>query len=158
MRRKNREIESIQEKLALLAKGKVCRLAMADGNQPYVVPLNYGYEYAEGVLTLYFHGAGEGKKIDILKKNPQACFEIDGEGSLIDGGDRACGYSYAYESLIGFGSVTFLEDPKEKARGLNILMKHMTGRDDFAYTESDLARVCVYALRVTSFTGKRRAR
>jgi nitroimidazol reductase NimA-like FMN-containing flavoprotein (pyridoxamine 5'-phosphate oxidase superfamily) len=156
MRRKNREIESIQEKLTLLAKCRVCHLAMTDADQPYVVPLNYGYEYTEGVLTLYFHGAGEGKKIDILKKNPQACFEIDGEGGLVDGGDKACGYSYAYESLIGFGSVTFVEDPKEKARGLNILMKHMTGRDNFAYSENDLAKVCVYKLRVSSFTGKRR--
>ncbi|MDR1625027.1 MAG: pyridoxamine 5'-phosphate oxidase family protein [Spirochaetia bacterium] len=157
MRRKNREIESMQEKLALLAKCRVCRLAVADADQPYVVPLNYGYEYAEGVLTLYFHGAAEGMKIDILKKNPRACFEIDGEGALVDGGDRACAYSYAYESLIGFGSVTFVEDPKEKARGLNILMKHMSGRDGFAYSESDLARVCVYKITATSFTGKRRA-
>ncbi|MDR1316899.1 MAG: pyridoxamine 5'-phosphate oxidase family protein, partial [Spirochaetales bacterium] len=111
MRRKNREIESIEEKLAILAKYKVCRLAMADGGMPYIVPLNYGYEYAQGILTLYFHGAGEGKKIDILKKNPHVCFEIDGEGSLIDGGGNACQYSYAYESIIGFGSLMFLEDP-----------------------------------------------
>jgi nitroimidazol reductase NimA-like FMN-containing flavoprotein (pyridoxamine 5'-phosphate oxidase superfamily) len=156
MRRKNREIESTGEKLALLAKGRVCRLALADGGMPYVVPLNYGYEYSGGVLTLYFHGAGEGKKIDMIKKNPNACFEIDGGGGLIDGGDRACGYSYAYESLIGFGTIAFVDDPGEKARSLNILMKNMAGRDDFAYSQSDLAKVCVYKLNVSSFTGKRR--
>jgi nitroimidazol reductase NimA-like FMN-containing flavoprotein (pyridoxamine 5'-phosphate oxidase superfamily) len=156
MRRKNREIESTGEKLAVLEKYRVCRLAMTDGGMPYIVPLNYGYEYTDGILRLYFHGAAEGKKIDILKKNPHVCFEIDGEGRLIDGGDNACRYSFAYESLIGSGAVSFLEDPVEKAYGLNILMKRQTGKGDFVFSESDLAKVCVYKLTVTSFTGKRR--
>ena len=41
---------------------------MADDNQPYIIPLNFGYVYKTGILTLYFHGAYKGMKIDILKK------------------------------------------------------------------------------------------
>jgi nitroimidazol reductase NimA-like FMN-containing flavoprotein (pyridoxamine 5'-phosphate oxidase superfamily) len=155
MRRKDREIESVEEKLAIISKCKVCRLAMADGNTPYVIPLNFGYEYTEGIITLYFHGAGEGMKIDILKKNPSVCFEMDCEHQLIEAASPS-GYSYAYESVIGFGGVTFIEDPRDKIGALNILMKHQTGKGDFVFTERDLARVCVYKVRADSFTGKRR--
>jgi nitroimidazol reductase NimA-like FMN-containing flavoprotein (pyridoxamine 5'-phosphate oxidase superfamily) len=155
MRRKDREIESVEEKLAIISKCKVCRLAMTDGNTPYVIPLNFGYEYTDEILTLYFHGAGEGMKIDILKKNPSVCFEMDCEHQLIEA-DTPSAYSYAYASVIGFGSVMFIEEPREKSAALNVLMKHQMGKGDFVFTERELARVCVYKVRAESFTGKRR--
>jgi nitroimidazol reductase NimA-like FMN-containing flavoprotein (pyridoxamine 5'-phosphate oxidase superfamily) len=98
MRRKDREITGIEEQLGLINKYKVCRLGISEDNRPYIVPLNFGYEYKNRELTLYFHSAQGGKKMDILKKNPQACFEIDGEHALI-GGPAACDYGYAYESI-----------------------------------------------------------
>ena len=55
MRRKDREITDICAILELVSECKVCRLAMTDGGVPYIVPLNYGYEYADGALTFYFH-------------------------------------------------------------------------------------------------------
>lgn len=48
MRRKDREITDICAILELVSECKVCRLAMTDGGVPYIVPLNYGYEYADG--------------------------------------------------------------------------------------------------------------
>jgi nitroimidazol reductase NimA-like FMN-containing flavoprotein (pyridoxamine 5'-phosphate oxidase superfamily) len=68
MRRKDREVTGTEELLAIIRANKVCRLGMADGDLPYVVPLNYGFEFDCGRLVLYFHCAGEGKKIGILKK------------------------------------------------------------------------------------------
>ena len=73
MRRKEREIVNQQDIEAIIRQSLVCRLAMTDGNSPYVVPLCFGYRDQ----TLYFHGAGQGKKLDILKKNSQVCFEFD---------------------------------------------------------------------------------
>ena len=75
MRRKDREITHIRTILDLVSECKVCRLAMTDGGVPYIVPLNYGYEYADGALTFYFHSAKEGRKLEILKKNPTVCLE-----------------------------------------------------------------------------------
>jgi nitroimidazol reductase NimA-like FMN-containing flavoprotein (pyridoxamine 5'-phosphate oxidase superfamily) len=156
MRRQDREIHSAEEKLRILKACKVCRLGMAHNNAPYIVPLNFGYEYENGVVTLYFHSAREGKKIDILKNNSRVCFEMDGGHSLIEG-DTACGYGYAYESLVGFGDVEFLEDPGEKRRALNLLMKHQSGRDGFVFDDDQLNRTAVYKIKVDAFTGKRRA-
>jgi nitroimidazol reductase NimA-like FMN-containing flavoprotein (pyridoxamine 5'-phosphate oxidase superfamily) len=157
MRRADREVTGTGDKLDIISRRKVCRLGMVDGDDPYIVPLNFGYEYAEGILFLYFHGAGEGRKIGILRKNRRACFEMDGEHQLIEG-DVGCTYSFAYESVTGAGFVEFIEDREEKARILNLIMKHQTGKDrDFTYENAPLDRVAVYRLKVESFTGKRRA-
>ncbi|GHV95537.1 MFS transporter [Spirochaetia bacterium] len=154
MRRKDREIADIQEKLALIAQCKVCRLGLSDGNQPYVVPLNFGYTFQDNTLTLFFHSAHEGKKIDILKNNPRACFEIDTRHQLIEAA-TACGHGFAFASVIGFGSVEFITDTAEKIIALNALMKHQTGKDiQYSYGEAELNAVCVYKLKVDEFTGK----
>ncbi|MDR2089589.1 MAG: pyridoxamine 5'-phosphate oxidase family protein, partial [Clostridiales Family XIII bacterium] len=57
MRRKDKEITDVNEKLEILQKNKVCRLALSESDRPYIVPLNYGYSFENGALTLYFHGA-----------------------------------------------------------------------------------------------------
>jgi nitroimidazol reductase NimA-like FMN-containing flavoprotein (pyridoxamine 5'-phosphate oxidase superfamily) len=155
MRRKDREITDIQEILGVVSRCKVCRLAVAENNLPYVVPLNFGYEYKNGELVLYFHGAREGKKIAILKKNPEACFEMDGAHQLIEG-PEAARYSFAYESVIGFGTVEFVEEDEEKSRGLNLLMAHQSGKGDFTFPADQLRTVEVYKIKARSFTGKRR--
>jgi nitroimidazol reductase NimA-like FMN-containing flavoprotein (pyridoxamine 5'-phosphate oxidase superfamily) len=155
MRRKDREVTDIEEILRIVSQCKVCRLALAEDNQPYVVPLNFGYEYKNGELSLYFHGAREGKKIDILKKNPEACFEMDGAHQLIEGREAAQ-YSFAYESVIGFGAVEFVEGDEEKSHGLNLLMAHQTGKGDFTFPAGQLQTVEVYKIKARSFTGKRR--
>jgi nitroimidazol reductase NimA-like FMN-containing flavoprotein (pyridoxamine 5'-phosphate oxidase superfamily) len=156
MRRKDREITDIDNILDIIVRNKVCRLGMAENNNPYIVPLNYGYTYKDGVLTFYFHGAHEGKKIDILKTNNKACFEIDGGHALIKG-EAAAHYSFAFESVIGFGAVEFLTSREDKIFGLDMLMKHQVDTDKkFEYSEQDLTTVNVYKLTVEEFTGKRR--
>jgi nitroimidazol reductase NimA-like FMN-containing flavoprotein (pyridoxamine 5'-phosphate oxidase superfamily) len=156
MRRKDKEITDINEKIKIIDKCKVCRLAMACDNQPYIVPLNFGYAYENDLLTLYFHGAHEGMKIDILRKNDEVCFEIDCNHALIEADDPAK-YSFAFESIIGFGKIIFLETDEEKSYGLNQLMKHQTGKDiKYQYPADQLKSVNVYKMQVRSFTGKRK--
>jgi nitroimidazol reductase NimA-like FMN-containing flavoprotein (pyridoxamine 5'-phosphate oxidase superfamily) len=157
MRRKDREVTGIDDLLGIIQKHKVFRLGMADGDMPYVIPLNFGYEYRDMTLTLYFHGAREGKKPKVLKQNNRVCFEMDGEYALTTG-DRACDYGFNYASVIGFGTVELIEEEAEKIRALNLLMKHQTGEDrDFTYSEAQLQAVAVYRLKAETFTGKRRA-
>jgi nitroimidazol reductase NimA-like FMN-containing flavoprotein (pyridoxamine 5'-phosphate oxidase superfamily) len=156
MRRNEREITDMAEKIAVIDRCKVCRLGVSENDQAYVVPLNFGYTVEGGALTLYFHGAREGKKIDILKNNNKACFEIDCDYELLEA-DTACGYGFAFASVIGFGTVEFISGNAEKIRALNILMKHQTGRDiQHRYKETALDAVTVYKLNVSACTGKRK--
>jgi nitroimidazol reductase NimA-like FMN-containing flavoprotein (pyridoxamine 5'-phosphate oxidase superfamily) len=163
MRRSDREVTDIAEKLKIIDQCKVCRLAMSEDNRPYVVPLNFGYEYSaggidggDGVLTLYFHGAHEGRKIGILKKNNNVCFEMDGEHELTIA-ENDCEYGYNFASVIGFGKLEFIENKDEKIRGLSFLMKHQTGEDrEFVFEDGRLNATMVCRVRAEEFTGKRR--
>jgi len=156
MRRKDKEIINIDEKLEIIAKCKVCRIGLSENNYPYIVPLNYGFSYDDGKLNLYFHCATEGKKIDIIKKNNNACFEIDCDTKLIEG-EKPCDYGYEFKSIIGSGKIIFLDTKDEKMNGLNYLMKQQTGKDiKYDFNEKELNNVIVFKMSVNEFTGKRK--
>jgi nitroimidazol reductase NimA-like FMN-containing flavoprotein (pyridoxamine 5'-phosphate oxidase superfamily) len=156
MRREDREITGIDEKLAVIARCKVCRLGLSDNGKPYVVPLNYGWSYEDGVLIIYLHGAGQGKKWDIIKNNAAACFEVDCGHQLIEA-DEACRYAYAYQSVIGFGNIHIIEALDDKRAALRHLMKHQTGKDAaYSFDDRALKNTAVYKLVIETFTGKQR--
>ena len=112
MRRKDREITDRDEMTSILQAGEVCRLGLSDQAQPYIVPLNYGYQWNGQSLVLYFHCAAAGRKLDIIQKNNRACFEID-QALELQADDQACNFSMNYESLIGFGVIESILDPDE---------------------------------------------
>jgi nitroimidazol reductase NimA-like FMN-containing flavoprotein (pyridoxamine 5'-phosphate oxidase superfamily) len=96
------------------------------------------------------------KKSGIIKSNNRACFEIDCDNKLIEG-KKACSYSYAFKSVIGFGEITILENKEEKNSGLNKLMKHQTGKEiEYNFTEEELKNVMIYKMEVREFTGKQK--
>ena len=154
MRRKERQVTDLQEILGVIGRCDVCRLGLADGGQPYVVPLNFGWECEEGKLTLFFHSAKQGRKLEMIGQNPCACFEMDGSHRMIRG-EHACDYSFAYESVIGTGRVTICESADEKRKGLTLLMRQMEPGLEFTFSDAQLASVAVLRLDVAEFACKR---
>lgn len=151
MRRKEKEISEI---LKIIDKCKVCRLAITDKNKAYIVPLNYGYTYKDKILTLFFHSALAGRKTDLMKKNPDVCFEMDIDQGLVKG-KTACEYSYFYQSVIGEGKINFIEDKKEKTFALNQIIHHQTETDeDFIYDENSFSKTLVYKLTANEISAK----
>ena len=113
MRKGNREITAIDEIISVMEKCDVCRIALNNGDYPYILPLSFGMDYKEEKLTLYFHSALEGMKLDLIKKDNRAAFEMDCEGELEY--HREKGYcTYNYASVIGMGKITFVEKDEEK--------------------------------------------
>ena len=154
MRRSDREVTDISEIIEIIKKCDVCRLALSENNIPYIVPINFGYEYKNEKLTLYFHGADEGKKHEIMKNNPNVCFEMDCSHKLIEA-DEACNYTMEYESVIGIGRVYYCNDKSEKINALEHLMKQYTKDKTFTFPDHVLDSVTVFKLEVAEFTGKR---
>jgi len=148
MRRKDKEIAERAEMESIIRESTICRLALADNEQPYIVPLCFGYKDN----SLYFHSAAEGKKIDILRKNKNVCFEFD-VGSEIKTGKTACEWGMKYRSVIGFGNASFLEDPDSKQAALDIIMQQYSDRS-FAYSEKILKKTLVIKVEITHMTGK----
>lgn len=154
MRRSDREITDTAEIMKIIEKCDVCRLGLAENNIPYVVPLNYGYEYLDGKLILYFHAAKEGKKLDIISKNPFACFEVDCSHNLVEA-DDACEYTMEYESVIGNGKIYFCDEKSEKVKALKQLMNKYVKDKEFSFPDQMIDSVLVFKLEVDEFTGKR---
>jgi hypothetical protein len=155
MRRKDREITQTEEILCITEKAKVLHLALFDGEYPYVVPLHYGFEYSGGKLVFFCHGAKEGHKIDLIRKDPHVCIELECDIESIPGGEEPCRYGSAYASVIGRGTAELVRDEEEKIRGLELLMKNQTGRD-FPISEQMASTVEVIKLTITDFTAKAR--
>jgi uncharacterized protein len=149
MRRKDREITDPAEIDAILREAMVCRIGLADGGEPYVVPLSFGYE--DG--TVYIHSAPEGKKITLLEENPRCCFEVDICDRVIRG-DKPCSWGMLYRSVIGYGRASILTDPEEIRHGLNCIMRHYNG-GIHAFSDSDIGSVMVIRIDIRSMTGKK---
>jgi len=149
MRKKEKEITDIASIESIINSCLVCRLALCDEDQPYIVPLNFGYK--DG--TLYFHSALEGKKIDLLNKNNKVCFEFDTDLKL-ENGDKACSWTANYKSVIGFGKATFIEDSESKIDGLNIIMSQYSDKS-FNYPDTVVNKTAIFKVEIDSMTGKK---
>ena len=155
MRRKDREITDISEILEIIDKAKILHLGLFDSEFPYVVPLHYGYEYSDNTLVFYLHGAGEGYKLDLIRKDPRVCVQLDTEVTATSGEDVPCNYGSDYASVIARGTAEILQDTDEKIKGLKLLMKNQTGRD-FEFTDMMASSVAVIKITVSEFTAKRK--
>ena len=153
MRRKDREITDFGKMLGIVGGCGCCRLGLADEEGVYIVPLNFGYENKNGELTLYFHSAGEGKKIELAKKQSRVSFEMDTGHKLVER-KTACAYTYLYQSVMGKGNIEFLKDYEAKCYGLNLITAHYTGRTDWTFPEKMVNEMAVLKLTVTEWSCK----
>lgn len=154
MRRKDREITDKDKILEIIGKCQCCRIALADGKSAYVVPVNFGYDNSRDAF--YFHGAATGRKLDLIRQNGCAGFEMDTSHELVSS-ERACSYSFHYESIIGEGRVTVIEDTEEKRYGLDCIMEHMTGKGGWEYPDEAVRATAVIRLDVEKMCAKSNA-
>lgn len=113
MRRRDREVTELNEIIHILDSGKVLHLGLVDQGKPYIVPMNYGYAFEDGKLVFYVHGALKGRKLDIIRNNPDCCVQIECDVQLFKG-RVACQYGCSYYSLDGFGTAKIVEVSQEK--------------------------------------------
>ena len=149
MRRKEKEITDKSEIESIIRKSLVCRLGLADDGSPYIVPLCFGYKDN----GLYFHSAKEGRKIEILKRNNDVCFEFD-DNLEVQTGKAACDWGMKYRSVIGYGRASFIEDPEEMRKALDIIMRQYAD-GDFEYSEKVFGKALVIKVDIQSMTGKK---
>jgi nitroimidazol reductase NimA-like FMN-containing flavoprotein (pyridoxamine 5'-phosphate oxidase superfamily) len=148
VRRAEQEIRSRRDIDAVIRESRVCRLGLADANEPYVVPLCFGYDGG----TLYFHGEAVGRKLDIIKSNDRACVEFDVVEGMLEA-SRACSWGIAYRSVIAFGKVRIIEDLEGKRRALaRIMEQYSDAPHDFP--EESVRRTTIIAVDIERLSGK----
>ena len=143
MRRKEREIKDIAAIEGILRRATVCRLGLCEDNRPYVVPLCFGYKEN----ALYIHCGPEGKKLEIIRKNNNVCFEVDVKT------DKPCKWGLHYKSVIGFGKAVLVEDIESKRRALDVIMRQFSA-DTFEYPEETVRKTTIIKVEIESMTGK----
>jgi len=148
MRRSDKQITDLTELESLLSTADLCHLSMVDEGRPYVVPMNFGYEDS----ALYFHSAPEGRKIDILKSNPEVCFSIVARHELVTS-ERACSWTAKFSSVIGTGIATIISDRTVKEQGLKVLMAQYSD-EEYDFSNENLDGVVVIRVEIESMTGK----
>ena len=154
MRKAEREIKSFEELIDIISRCDVIRLAFNNGDYPYILPLNFGFERKGGKVIFYFHSALEGTKVEIMKKDNRASFEMDTKHELQY--DEAGGYcTMAYESIIGKGKIHILSDD-DKLYALKKLMAHYHKEKEAYFNPAAIPRTLVYALEVEEMRGKRK--
>ncbi len=149
MRRRDKEVTDKKAIEDIILRSTVCKLAMCDRHQPYIVPLCFGFK--DNIL--YFHSAPKGKKIDILKNNPNVCFEFDIFTQVIKSA-KACKWGMKYRSVIGYGKASFVTDENLKRQAFDIIMKQYAD-GSFLYEEASLTSTVIIKVDIESMTGKK---
>ncbi|ORC33852.1 hypothetical protein B4O97_14405 [Marispirochaeta aestuarii] len=149
MRRKDKEITDNSLIDEILSNNTVCRVALSDGDTPYVIPMNYGYKDR----AFYLHSAPEGRKLNFLQKNKKVCIEVTDSIESVTS-DKACGYGTKYRSVICTGTAHFVTDVKQKIEGLKIIMRQQTGNSEWDIPKTAVSNVLVLKILIEEVSGK----
>ena len=156
MRRKDREVTDPVKIADVISRCTCCRIGFYDEGEVYIVPLNFGYQLKDHTCTFYFHGAKEGRKIDLIHKNPEVGFEMDTDFAVyaVDGSEAACNYTARFQSVVGSGTVSIVSEMEEKKLGLSLLMEHNVDKREWVFQEKMLEAVTVFKLEVAKLSCK----
>ena len=148
MRRNDREITDVAVMNSIVAEAEFCRVAMCDGNQPYVVPLCFGFE--DGLV--YVHSAPAGRKLEILRSNSAVHVEFTGRCRFVED-PVACKWRLEYRCVMARGRAAALETRDEKRRALGIIMSHYS-HGTFAMLDREIDAVAVLKITLDTMTCK----
>lgn len=149
MRRTDKEISDKVLISQIIDNSQVCRLGLAMGNTPYILPVSFGYDGT----AIYFHTAKEGRKIVFLAANNRVCFEFEHGVQVIRHDSNPCKWTFSFQSVIGYGTVLELTESPEKIEGLNHIMKHYSGRG-WPISANETEDIRVWRIAIESLSGK----
>lgn len=153
MRRKDREVTDFEEMIRMIDECEIIRLGLADGDYPYIVPMNFAYEVKEKQVYFYAHGAMAGRRYEMLRKNPHCSFEMDipiKMDCLVEKKD----VTMRYKSVMGKATAQFLEGEEKQHAIDDIIMARHEETRNFEYNQGTVAHTAVIKFTVTEMTAK----
>lgn len=149
MRRNERKIANRLEIDKIINESDVCRIAFANENTPYIIPVSFGYDGK----SIFIHTAKNGRKIDFIKANNLICFEFDIDVKTIEDKDVPCKWTSVYKSVIGYGKMIELMEYKEQENAINQIMLHYSGKE-WKFDERMLKSVKLWKIEIDEISGK----
>ena len=154
MRRKDREVTDFNTMISIIDECDIIRIGLADGDFPYIVPLNFAYTADENQqIRFYIHGAMAGRKYELMQKNLKCSFELDIPLEM------DCIYekkdvTMRYKSVMGTAEIRFLDGEEKQSAIDNIIMNRYDETRNFEYNKSVVSRTAVAELTVLDWTAK----
>jgi len=154
MRRKDREVTDFNTMIKIIDECDIIRIGLADGDFPYIVPVNFAYTVDEHQqICFYIHGAMAGRKYELMLKNRKCSFELDIPLEM------DCIYekkdvTMRYKSLMGTANIDFLDGDEKQSAIDNIIMNRYDETRNFDYNKSVVKRTAVAKLTVIGLTAK----
>ncbi len=150
MRRKEKEISERVIIDTIINRALICHLACVRNDQPYIVPISYGYDGG----CIYFHSSPVGKKISILKENPRVCLTFETDVEIVKDPDNACDWNFHYSSVIAEGIAEEIIQVSEKASALNQIMEHYSG-ETWSFPVNELKKTSIWKIQLESVSAKK---
>lgn len=134
---------STGEAFELLREKRLGRLGcVADGEEPYVVPVNYVFE--EGAVLSH---SLPGRKIAAMRRRPRVCLQVD------DIADQ-----FRWRSVLAYGTYGEVEGRAERVRAMNLLLAlfpRLTPVESLIAEDAAAPAPVIYRIRLDSVTGIR---
>ena len=112
---------SREEMEQILQQQTLGYLGLTADSLPYVVPLNYAYAHGK----IFFHCAHTGKKLDLLRANPQVCFTVARQAGQVIRHPQGAVCHGENDSVICYGTARVIEDLEERRQALNFFNQCM---------------------------------
>ncbi|MBQ3356919.1 MAG: pyridoxamine 5'-phosphate oxidase family protein [Oscillospiraceae bacterium] len=122
---------------------------IGEDGYPYGIPMNHWYCEEDG--KLYFHGAREGQKIDLMQRNDKVCYTVYDRGFREEGE-----WALHVKSVVVFGRISLVADEEKAKTVCTALCRKFTDDEDYLKRElaHALSRVQCLALTPEHMTGK----
>lgn len=153
MRRKDREVTDFNKIVEVIDKCQIIRIGLADGDFPFIVPLNFSYDIQNGHIDFYIHGAMAGRKYELLQKNKKCSFEMDVPLKM-DYLYEAHDITMRYESVMGTADVEFVKDEDKEFVMQNKILSRWKEASEFPWNRAALARCAIVKISVKEISCK----
>lgn len=150
MRRKKNHVTDSSEMENVIRSSQIMRLALCLDNEPYVVPMSFGYDGD----AIFFHCAPEGLKLDILNRNPRVCCLFEHGLAFDPKGASPCSWGFFYATVVVHGKAVRITDPSEELAGLQSITDHYAADGEKVPTDR-IEKVEVWKIVILDMTGKR---
>ncbi|PWG67026.1 pyridoxamine 5'-phosphate oxidase family protein [Bifidobacterium callitrichidarum] len=111
---------------------------------------------AAGRLTLWFHSAPRGRKLDAIRtagNRLPVAFTMQTDCEMV-AGRTACNWGEAFKSIVGNGTASLVDSLDERRRGLQALMAQQAHMPHVEFTDAQLMSVSVWKIEADYFTVK----
>jgi nitroimidazol reductase NimA-like FMN-containing flavoprotein (pyridoxamine 5'-phosphate oxidase superfamily) len=150
-RRMVKELTNGDDLLAIIRKGEFLTLALCQNNQPYLVSLDYAFD--ETANCFYAHCAKQGKKMDIIRSNPNVWGQV-----MEDHGYAKGQCTHAYRCVMFEGIAEFVTGEDEQRAIMEMLMEKFEPGDlalqQKMLTQAEIKGVANLRIRISAISGK----